>query len=391
MNSPQLTWLIIGGGIHGVHLAATLLEHKLVTQTGLRILDPGDELLASWQRCTAVTGMRYLRSPAVHHIDLNPWSLQRFAGKPQRRQRRFAPPYDRPSLELFNEHCAHVIHRYSLDKLHIRDRAISVELDADGAHVMTAKGQALKSAHVLLAIGASEEPDIPDWATPYPEHIQHAFDPELQHERFARALVMAVIGGGITAAQLAIKHAAEGTRVHLISRHPLREHQFDSDPGWLGPKLMSGFERERDLDKRRALITQARHRGSMPPDVSRALQQHIKHGLITFHQGHITAVTRDEHDGLNLALDDGQRIHVERALLATGFKRHRPGGSMLDALINHAKLPCARCGYPVLDHNLRWHPRLAVCGPLAELELGPASRNIAGARRAAARITGRSA
>jgi hypothetical protein len=40
----------------------------------------------------------------------------------------------------------------------------------------------------------------------------------------------------------------------------------------------------------------------------------------------------------------------------------------------------------IVDPNLRWHPRVFVSGPLAELELGPVSRNIAGARRAGDRI-----
>ena len=35
---------------------------------------------------------------------------------------------------------------------------------------------------------------------------------------------------------------------------------------------------------------------------------------------------------------------------------------------------------------LRWHPRVYVSGPLAELELGPSARNISGARRAAERL-----
>ena len=51
-----------------------------------------------------------------------------------------------------------------------------------------------------------------------------------------------------------------------------------------------------------------------------------------------------------------------------------------------ASLPCARCGYPIVDPSLRWHPGVYVSGPLAELELGPVARNIAGARRAGDRI-----
>ena len=59
---------------------------------------------------------------------------------------------------------------------------------------------------------------------------------------------------------------------------------------------------------------------------------------------------------------------------------------MIDKLIESGSLPCAECGYPIVDTELRWHPRIYVSGPLAELELGPVSRNIAGARRAGDRI-----
>jgi len=59
---------------------------------------------------------------------------------------------------------------------------------------------------------------------------------------------------------------------------------------------------------------------------------------------------------------------------------------MVDELVHSARLPCASCGYPIVDQALRWHPRVHVSGPLAELELGPSARNIAGARRAGDRI-----
>ena len=73
-------------------------------------------------------------------------------------------------------------------------------------------------------------------------------------------------------------------------------------------------------------------------------------------------------------------------LLASGFGVERPGGVLIDQLIESAQLACADCGYPIVDAALRWHSRVFVSGALAELELGPSSRNIAGARRAAERI-----
>lgn len=79
-------------------------------------------------------------------------------------------------------------------------------------------------------------------------------------------------------------------------------------------------------------------------------------------------------------------IVAERIVLATGFEPTRPGGQWLDRAIARLGLVCAGCGYPVVDRTLCWHPGIYVTGPLAELEIGPAAPNIAGARMAAERI-----
>ena len=88
-----------------------------------------------------------------------------------------------------------------------------------------------------------------------------------------------------------------------------------------------------------------------------------------------------------MSLDVGGRsIVVDRVLLATGFPSRRPGEGWLDEAIEAHGLPCAECGYPIVDRGLRWHPRVLVTGALAELEIGPVSRNLSGAMRAGERI-----
>ena len=148
---------------------------------------------------------------------------------------------------------------------------------------------------------------------------------------------------------------------------------------------MTNFSRERDLDRRRAMIAAARHRGSVPPDVQCALWQAIAEEGLRWRQDEVARLDVWG-DGLRLRLSTGEVLDVERLLLATGFAPERPGGPMVDGLIASASLPCADCGYPIVDAALRWRPGIHVSGPLAELELGPASRNIAGARRAGDRI-----
>jgi glycine/D-amino acid oxidase-like deaminating enzyme len=402
-TSHAFDWLIIGGGIHGVHIAARLIGEGGVPAERVGILDPADALLARWRAFTATTGMTHLRSPAVHHLDLDAWSLKHFAGKRKARKAGlFASPYGRPSLDLFNRHCDRVIETFGLAERHIRDRAVVCTVDCDGVAIRTAAGLELEARNVVLAIGASEQPQWPDWAPPEHPRVHHVFASNFDGwpcnvER------VAVVGGGISAAQVALRLANEGHAVHLVSRHALRQHQFDSNPGWLGPRFMAGFTRERDLDRRRKMISDARYRGSVPPDIHRALRRAIAAQQITWHEATIDDLVVannsparpacEPNSRLTLRLTNDGRLEdrhapsdLDRVLLATGFTPHRPGGAMIDQLIDSAALPCARCGYPKVDAALRWHARVYVSGPLAELELGPVARNIAGARRAGDRL-----
>lgn len=59
---------------------------------------------------------------------------------------------------------------------------------------------------------------------------------------------------------------------------------------------------------------------------------------------------------------------------------------LLDELIENYNLRCADCGYPTVQSTLEWGHGIFVAGPLAELELGPASPNIIGARHGGKRI-----
>ncbi|MEM8997383.1 MAG: hypothetical protein AAGF23_21545, partial [Acidobacteriota bacterium] len=84
--------------------------------------------------------------------------------------------------------------------------------------------------------------------------------------------------------------------------------------------------------------------------------------------------------------DDARVLGFDTVVLATGFETARPGGPFLDDAVRGLDLPTAPDGFPVVDRYLRWRDGLFVMGPLAELEIGPASRNLSGARMAADRI-----
>ena len=81
----MLDWLIVGGGIHGALLARVLIEEAGVELDRLRVLDPHPEPLARFRQCAAATGLDYLRSSVVHHLDGDPMSLRHFAERQGRR------------------------------------------------------------------------------------------------------------------------------------------------------------------------------------------------------------------------------------------------------------------------------------------------------------------
>ena len=403
----MLDWLVVGGGPHGVHIALRLVGEAGVRADAIRILDDEGELLARWQRTTRNTGMRFLRSPGVHHIGLPADGLDHFAsGSGRSVETPFTRPYSRPALELFDLHCAALIKRYGLQSLHIRGRATRLEIGNGGLRVgfesLGSGGgerheKTIEARHVVLAIGSPREPVWPEWAARAVnswaeanevgsnERIRHVFDPTFELLDDPNDKVIVVVGAGISGAQVALRLARWGRRVILLSRHALRVEQFDSDPGWLGPMNMGGFSRLCDPNERRERILAARHRGSMPPEVHEALRRAIEESLIDLvDEAGVTSARVFGHE-VWLSVS-GLELRADRVLLATGFPGCRPGKGWLDETIEALGLPCAGCGYPIVDNALRWHPRLFVMGALAELELGPVSRNLSGARRASDRI-----
>ena len=238
----MLDWLVIGGGPHGVHSAARLVGEAGVAREAVGILDDEAVLLARWKRFTQNTGMRYLRSPAVHHLDLSSSSLQSFVrgGGGRRLTRPFTRPYYRPSLDVFDRHSKEVIEKFGLEALHSRGRAHSIEISDKSVRVGLEKevegggASEIEARQVILAVGAPRQPVWPRWARRAvgsandlgeEPAIQHIFDPGFNLDDKTEADgVVAVVGAGISGVQLAVRLAKAGSRVVLLSRHALRIH-----------------------------------------------------------------------------------------------------------------------------------------------------------------------
>lgn len=382
----MLDWLIIGGGVHGTHISFQLVGRAGIPADKVRVLDPHPTPLARWEMFTRAVGMEYLRSPLVHNLHWDQGALGLYSRIHEYQPYvRFIPPYARPSLELFNQHNQHLIQKFGLDALRVQGWARGLQKVSDGWRVETDHGD-LKARRVILALGLSEQPHTPDWAKPLANtpRLQHIFNPSF--DRAALKGRVAVVGGGITAAQAALALAeTETAHVSLIRRHAERVHDFDADTGWMNAINLAGFAKIDDWAERRRVIKQARHRGSVPQEVAVGLRAAVQVDALDL----ITAsVESAEIQGENVVirLSDGDWRAFDHVVLATGFDQYRPGGKFLDDTVQRYELPVAPDGYPTPSPSLEWKDGLYVSGPLAELEVGPASRNILGARMAGNRI-----
>ena len=336
--------------------------------------------------------MEFLRSPRVHHIDVNSNSLHQFAlDNYENPSKCYAPPYNRPSLELFRRHSQWVISRNKLNKLLVNDRAIHLKERSNGLSISCSSGT-LEARRLLLCIGLEERQTLPGWGqTLYANNrtIFHIFDPNIPPlDKLDVPTSLVIVGGGLTAFQTAITCSRYSySRILIILRHSEHVSQFDTDPGWIGPKYLKEFHRIQDYADRRKVIDVARNRGSVPQEILTQLNERVDRGQIDLIYGKVERCSENEDGSLQLRLKGELKpINADKIILATGFCAQRPGGDFINQAVNELNLPCACCRYPIVDKALRWHPRIFVSGPLCELEIGPVARNIIGARLAARRL-----
>jgi len=375
----------VGGGIHGVHLAVMMQAAAGIARDRIRILDPHPTLLHRWSTTTQNTGMTYLRSPVVHHLDADPMALLRYAREEGRSDAFFMHPYQRPGYALFQSHCASVVQRWHLNALHEQATVTGLARMGGGWRVQTSSGSVC-ARRVVLALGPSSRLSWPEWAIPLRDtgRVHHIFEDTFNRSALPDGHVV-VVGGGISAAQLTLSLANERPgEVTMLVRHPFRVHLFDSDPVWLGPLGRQRFARVAE-PKRRDYLKAVRHRGSLPPELEKRLRNAREQGRVRVVEANVTFSSSNAH-GIDIQTCCADLVHAQQLVCATGFDNRRPGGEWLTKTVDREGLPIAPCGFPKVTSSLEWAPGLYVSGALAELEIGPPSRNISGARIAARQL-----
>lgn len=390
-SDDVLDCVIVGGGVHGTHLAQRLLEDAGIDRNALAIVDPNEELLASFRRKTAACGMRSLRSTYVQHVGTEPFGLEAFAeGRGREDELRPTVDYpDRPSRDLFFDHAERVIDASGLDAIHRRAVVERIERRSEGGFRLTTSTGSIDAEACVLAIGYGGRCRLPEWArgSDGVDHVWDGFDPAIEGDH------VAVVGGGITAVQLACTLSRRGA-VTMVIRRPLEWEVSEADPPWLN---WNHVERElhchpRASKSRLETVRAARRSGTVPPYLYDPLADRIDAGRVRVIEGDVENATSGV-DGVTLGLADGDVIEAGRVVCATGFDpayRH----PFVDRIAAEVDLARGYRGLPMLDDGtLAWETTdgdrlpLYVSGALALATVGPYAPNVPGAKRAADRIT----
>jgi hypothetical protein len=380
---------IIGAGPQALTLATHLLQKGRRRSPEFSVIDPSGTWMQRWCQQFAAQDIPYLRSPIVHHPDPNSQALRVFA---ESRHRELFPPYDRPGRQLFTDFCGAVIKAWNLQNRVVAENVVRIEPLRQGRYrfrLWFAEGSSLQARWVALAVGDGA-PNIPDWVERLPktypaDRLCHASEVDLQQatlqgDSCAPRVRILIIGGGLTSGHLAIGAIRRSAKVRLMARRRFQEKLFDTDPGWVGPKYLKGFNAEPDWQRRWQMIQDARNGGSFTPDMMLQLRRARRDkNLELVEQCQIDRVRWLNHCW-QVHCTDGDVFECDRIWYATGRGLDAVQHPLLQEV--QALYPAEMVnGLPILDAHLRWPGyELFVMGGLAALQVGPVARNLRGAQ-----------
>jgi len=375
--------IIVGAGPAGLACALALRCRGL--EGRLTVLDPAGQWMTAWDRRFRQQSIPHLRSPAVHHPHPEPFALLGSGGRDGLVS---SGGVSLPSTERFAGFVQRTVVAGDLTDVIVPVRATGLALNGRGQASVTADDGSVWTGDRVVVATNHRHPIVPpslrELASDH--RLVHADDADVQHTPDGGHVT--VIGGGLSAAHLALGAVERGARVTMLTRRRLMVRKFDVHPTWLGPRKRRPFEAEPDPHRRRVMIDRARGGGSVPPRIRRQLDAAVSEGRLDLRERVQIVAVDDASPGLRLCLDDGQDTVCDQVWLATGGRVDAAADPLLRPLLEAHPVDVAD-GLPNLAADLSWPgTNVHLAGAAASLVLGPTAGNLVGHRRAALRIVG---
>jgi hypothetical protein len=387
--------LVVGAGPHALTLLTYLHHYGGLERHDVVVADPQD-WLAAWRARFAAHEIPMLRSACVHHPHPDPYALLAFGRAAGRSDIHERP--GRPGTALFDDFCDHLIADAGLGELR-RDvgvRRLVPMTGRDGSagpvRVLLADGRELIADRVVVAANPVR-PLLPAWSVAHGlrrgrpvrgeygrVRLGHGDDVELDRDAALGERVL-VVGGGLTAAQLALGAVRRGAEVVVAHRAATRVRDLDVDASWLGGSL-------RELHRvpvsvRPAVLRAARGGGTLPPREVGLVRELDRSGALRWREHSRISEVRPHAGRWHVGLDGEALTSYDAVWLATGHALDAdagPAGRLL-------RTTRAVGGLPELAPDLSIPgTRVHVMGGHSALQTGPVCRTLMGARIAAERL-----
>ncbi|KAJ8604301.1 hypothetical protein CTAYLR_002533 [Chrysophaeum taylorii] len=365
---------IIGAGPAGLAVLSAL-NGKL----SVCVID-AHSWLTEWRGRFAALDIKFLRSessanPDVFHSGVSEFAMRTGRRLPEFKWRtgRTLPETGLPESRLFEEFCDYL--SSSLAHEFVVGTVTSVERATGGYDLTLDTKKVVRARHVVFALGAPGPPNVPEPWKLGPRVVHSSDWRRLGLDCVSSRDAVLVIGGGLSAAQAALKAARKGAKVALCSRRPLATRRFDLPENWPKRGRARLFEfYGTPLAQRAAWVDRERGGGTVPPSYLRELAG-VRRVVDVVSE--VDATLRVTFHGATEPFD------ATRVVLATGTTRNCARIPLVRDLVRAFDLPVLD-GLPLVDETLRWgHERFTVVGALATLQVGPDAANLTGARRAA--------
>ena len=370
--------LVVGAGPAALSACVALARQQpeLCRSDALRVIDPAGGWLATWHHQMASQRIAHLRSPVVHHPHPEPFAMLRRIDRV--RDIRRPDGLDLPTVGAFARFCADLVDRHDLGGVVDRGQVVHARL-AQHATLQLADGRTILADHVVVATNP-RRPVVPAWVAGLPAGAVHHGGRLRGRDLEGRRVL--VVGGGLSAAHLALGAAADGARVVLVARRAPTVRRMDVDPRWLGHSRMGPFA-ALDARDRAAAVRRARGGGSMPAWSFRALRR--AEGVDLWAPDDVVEAVAGTGQ-VSVLTAEGRTTSVDEVWLGTGGEVDPTRDPVLAAACRTHPVPVHE-GLPDLEPDLRWGTApVWVAGAAAALRLGPVAGNLYGHRHAGRRI-----